>query len=428
LNTINSKIKSLRNVSANHILAFLPFTLFFPVGLMYAGVIFFLIAYVLCGNFKEKWQLVSTSPMLFPAITLSIFTIFIALIQQRDAHEFGSSFFHYQSYLFLLLFVSIGTGAWQQKAIHFLFLGAMVAASIFYLDAMGVLPPSSFVRSYQIYEGNKSILIALLLAITSAWMMHEWRIKKDRPLLRAFVLIYVVAALFLFAKSRTAMLLFFLLSSFMVLRNFRFGWKLISLIAGCVVILAFGVQHINKMDEPVTCLTKEMKDIHHLSGTEIAINRAICTVHQIRNYKNNQTVTADGMRLELFSNTLEMALEKPLLGHGIGNWLAAYKEKAKGSISEEMTTPHNDYLLYFFELGIFGVFALLSILVQQLIIAKKMITKEYHEKAMLLAMLTTAILFSSMFNAILRDGLFSMAMMILLAIPLAGVTRQTLKK
>lgn len=428
MNTINSKIQNLGKESAINILAFLPFTLFFPVGLMYAGVIFFLIAYILSGSFKEKWLLVSNSPMLFPIIILSIFTIFIALIQQSDAHEFGSNFFHYQSYLFLLLFVSIGAGAWQQKAMYFLFLGAMVAASIFYLDAMGVLPPSSLVRSYQIYAGNKSILIALLLALTSAWMMHEWRIKKDRPLLRAFAIIYVVTALFLCAKSRTAMLLFFLLSSFMVLRNFRFGWKLISFIAASIVILAFGVLHINKMDEPITCLTQEMKDIHHLSGTEIAINRAICTVHQIRDYKNNQVITKDGMRLELFSNTLEMALEKPLLGHGIGNWLAAYQEKAKGSISEEMTTPHNDYLLYFFELGIFGAFALLSILVQQLIIAKKMIRSEHHEKAMLLAMLTTTMIFSSMFNAILRDGLFSMAMMILLAIPLAGVTRQTLKK
>ena len=42
----------------------------------------------------------------------------------------------------------------------------------------------------------------------------------------------------------------------------------------------------------------------------------------------------------------------------MGQWLPLYQEKAKGSVSEKMTTPHNDYLLYWCELGIVGLISL----------------------------------------------------------------------
>ena len=166
------------------ILAALPLTLFFPVGLMYAGVLFFLLAFTLSGDYLQKWQNIKNSPLFIPIISLSLVSIVIALIQNRDASEFWSGFIHYQTYLFLLLFIAIGSGAWQQKAIHTFFAGAVISASIFYLDALHVLPQWKFFRSYQLYEGNKSILIGLLLAISSAWMLHEWRIKKNHHLIR----------------------------------------------------------------------------------------------------------------------------------------------------------------------------------------------------------------------------------------------------
>jgi len=93
-------------------------------------------------------------------------------------------------------------------------------------------------------------------------------------------------------------------------------------------------------------------------------------------------------------------------------------------ISEEMTTPHNDYLLYTTELGLAGLLALLWIWLSQLRIARHMSQSNHlvqQEYAMLLAMLGVTMMVGGMFNAILRDAVFGMAFMILLAIPLAGL-------
>jgi O-antigen ligase len=157
------------------------------------------------------------------------------------------------------------------------------------------------------------------------------------------------------------------------------------------------------------------------------LNRAICTVHQVRDFGQTKEVSQDGMRLELYMNTWQMIKASPLLGHGIGNWLTMYQQKAQGQISEKMTTPHNDYLLYWFELGIGGLIALLAIWLTQLRVAFQMVGSEHTERAMLVSMLTIAMMFAACFNAILRDGVFAFAMLILLAIPMAGVTRSALK-
>lgn len=84
-----------------------------------------------------------------------------------------------------------------------------------------------------------------------------------------------------------------------------------------------------------------------------------------------------------------------------------------------MTTPHNDYLLYAAELGLLGLAALCWLWISQLVVAFRI----GGRRGMQLAMLTAALLIGGMFNAILRDSVFGMAFMVLLAIPLAGVSR-----
>jgi O-antigen ligase len=191
--------------------------------------------------------------------------------------------------------------------------------------------------------------------------------------------------------------------------------------------LVFAINYIAHLPSPVTCLAKQMHDVHQMHGAEIMMNRAICTVHQVRDFGQTKQVSEDGMRLELYMNTWQMITASPWIGHGIGNWLPMYQQKAQGQISEKMTTPHNDYLLYWFELGLGGLVALLAIWLTQLRIAFRMVNSEHSERAMLVSMLTLSMMFAACFNAILRDGVFAFAMLILLAIPMAGVSHTTSK-
>lgn len=423
LNSVQPAQKHWRQALPQQILPWLPLSLFFPLAFMYTALLAYFAALLVSGGFKEKWTTMRSSPLLIPVLLLSVVSGLISVLHPHPAGEFSSAFLHYQTYLFLFPLLALGAGAWQQRAIHCFFGGALLASTFFYLHALGLLPEHQLFRSYTLYEGNKSILLGLLLALAAGWMLHEWRIKKDLQVWRALAFGYVVVALVLMTKSRTAICLFLLLCALFACRQFRFKlWQNLAVV-GMSLALAVGFYQLAQQPAPPSCFAKEMRETYQLNGAQIVVNRAICTAQQVRDFGQKKQVSEDGMRLEIYQNTWEMIVESPWLGHGIGNWLSAYKVKAQGQISAKMTTPHNDYLLYFFELGIFGFLALLGILFSQLRLAKRMMTGEYSERAMLLSMLTVTMMFAGLFNAILRDGVFGLAMMILLAIPLAGVRR-----
>lgn len=416
-----------RQTLPQQILSWLPVTLYFQVGLMYAGLVLFLLSWFFSGDWKNKISQIRSSALFVPVLALSFVSILIGLIHPRPEGEFAAAFSHYQSYWLLFPMLSLRGGAWQNQAVKHFFLGAILAATLFYLNALGALPAIKLFKSYVVYEGNKSILLGLLLAIAAAWMLHEWRLRKNQHVWRALAFIYVLLALALCTKSRTASLLFILLCGVLVCRNFRFRWWQVLASGAISTALVFAINYIAHLPSPVTCLAKQMQDVHKMHGAEIMMNRAICTVHQVRDFGQTKQVSEDGMRLELYMNTWQMIIASPWIGHGIGNWLPMYQQKAQGQISEKMTTPHNDYLLYWFELGLGGLVALLAIWLTQLRIAFRMVNSEHSERAMLVSMLTLSMMFAACFNAILRDGVFAFAMLILLAIPMAGVSRANSK-
>ncbi|MFZ6742112.1 O-antigen ligase family protein [Undibacterium sp. JH2W] len=405
------------------ILTVLPLTLFFPVGLMYGGVLLFYISLLVSGSYLKRIHRVRHSPMLLPILGLSLVSMVLAAMQDVPAEihkEFWPGFWHYQTYLFLLPFLSVTSGPWQRRAMQVFFAGAMLASTLFVANFLHLLPANTLFRSYVIYEGNKSILLGILMAVAAAWMLHELRRHKDHLLWRVLALVYVAAALILLAKTRTASLLFFILCGVLVLRKLGWSWR--TVVLPLILLAAVGGtwKYALSLPPPATCEVRLVQ----ASPWEIFKLRGLCTVHQLRDFSQGRKVNEDGMRLEIYKITSDIIAEEPWTGHGIATWMHLYQQEAKGLSSATMTTPHNDYLLYLTELGVVGLLALLVIWGAQFWIAFRMSVHENlntREMAMPLLMLTIAMMLGGMFNAILRDGVFGMAFMILLAIPLAGM-------
>ncbi|MFZ6770481.1 O-antigen ligase family protein [Undibacterium sp. Di26W] len=412
-----------RQALPQQILPVLPLTLFFPVGVMYFGVLLFYVALLVSGGFVRKIQRLRQSPMLLPISALSLVSVVIAASQgmpDDNAKEFWPGFWHYQTYLFLLPFLTVAPGAWQRRAMHVFFTGALLAASLFVANALHLLPANTLFRSYVVYEGNKSILLGILMAVAAAWMLHELRLHRDHLLWRVLAIVYVAASLILLAKTRTASLLFVLLCVILLLRQMGWSWRTFALPLVLLAALFGGWKYALSLPPPPTCEIRLVQ----AGPWEIFKLRSICTIQQLRDFSQGRKVNEDGMRLEIYRITADIIADDPWAGHGIASWMPLYQEKAKGLSSATMTTPHNDYLLYLTELGVFGLLALLGIWATQLWTVRRMSLHEHTrvwELSMPLLMLTVAMMLGGMFNAILRDGVFGMAFMILLAIPLAGL-------
>lgn len=380
------------------VLSFLPLTLFFPVGVVYFGVLLFLLALIASGDYRKKILTIRESPLFFPVLSLSVVSTFAALFLERPVGEFWSGYAHYQIYLFLLLFMCIGKGDWQRRAITIFLAGAVYGATLFYLNQLSLLPNIQPFSSYVVYSGNKSILLGILLGIAAGWMLYELTSLQERRWLwlRIAALIYVVIALLFFTRTRTASLIFGLLCTLIFLKHMTFSWRSAAWLVSIVLIIFISWQSA--------------------SGLRL---RVMNTVNDVTIFIQGGQVSSQGIRLDMYRTTAQIIAEKPLTGHGIGTWLSEYQTRENGSRIAEHTTPHNDYLLYCTEIGLIGLAALFWIWITQLLVAWRI----GGDHGMLLGMLSVAVMTTGMFNAALRDSLFGMPFMILLAIPLAGIAK-----
>lgn len=385
---------------AQFILSLLPITLFFPIGIGYAGILLFFAALLLGGHYRDRWQTVKDSPMLLPVLGLLLVTCTAGLFLERP-EKFWKAFMHYQIYLVLLVFISVGGGRWQQRALSVFFAGAVLAATLLYLNFFKLLPDWGLVQNYRAYAGNKSILIGILLGIAGGWMLNEICVRQDNRWLRIAAFLYIVFALLLLARTRTGSLILVFSCALVLLRYLTFSLRSVLLVIGTVLALAIAWQTASDVRQ-----------------------RLIGTVNDIKVFAAGGNVSPDGVRLEMYRITSDMIKEKPIAGHGIGTWELHYPERAKGLLSETMATPHNDYLLYAAEIGIVGLAALLWIWLTQLVVAVRI----GGTNGMRLLTIGVAIMFGGLVNAILRDALFGIAFMVLLSIPLAGINRHAYRQ
>lgn len=379
------------------ILSFLPFLLFFPKGFRHIGVLLFILALISSGNYRDKWESVRRSPIFWPSMAMLAVTCFAAVFLDRSAEKFWSSFGHYQIYLLLLLFISVGSGSWQHRARYVFIIGAVYGATLFYLAAFGLLPQVELFFNYQVYTSNRSILLGILLALAAGSLLLEvvdGHSNRARWVALATYL-YLSGAVLFFARTRTGALLLVILSGLVLIRAATRSWRR-GVVLGLALLLAL------------------------FSAWEFSSalrERTMQTVADVRAYASDGDPSSQGIRFEMYDITARIAAEKPFVGHGLGQWLPLYRQRAQGLASAAMTTPHNEYLLHATELGLLGLTALLGIWFAQLLTAHRI----GGRSGMHLAMLTWTLMVGGMFNAVLRDAVLGISFMILLAIPLAGI-------
>ena len=388
-----------RETKAQFILSFLPLTLYFPVGITNAGVLLFLLTLTCSGGYRTRLQNVRNSPIFVPVMTLLVVCCVAAVFQERSL-GFWKAFLHYQIYFFLLLFISVGGGRWQERAIMIFLIGAMYAATVFYFEELIGLPDWAIFQNYIEYQGNKSILIGILMALACGLILNDIFSNRSGRWLRIFAFLYICAALLMYAKTRSGSVILLLSCMIVTLRHLRFSRN------GFWIVLIFAL---------FLCVAWFIAD-----GVR---DRLLNIVHDLRAFSQGGAVSDGGVRLELYRITLDIIQQNPMFGSGIGNWVVQYPERAQGLFTQNMVTPHNDYLLYTAEIGLVGLLAQLWIWMVQLVTAIRV----GDDNGVRLFVFGVAIMFGAAVNAILRDALFGMAFMILLSIPLAGVSRQILR-
>jgi O-antigen ligase len=137
----------------------------------------------------------------------------------------------------------------------------------------------------------------------------------------------------------------------------------------------------------------------------------------VNEYEQGQKETSVGYLLDFYKNSLALLMEKPLLGHGTGSFTSEYRRlTGYGEGNLATNNPHNDYLWFGVEQGVFGIAALLGIIVTTVVQARNRARPEQWT-AMALA---AAMALGSLGNSLFSDNIPRTGFILLACALLAG--------
>ena len=342
-------MNSIRN-QAQQIL-FILLGVFIPTSIAISNFLIggLVLCWILEGDFLKKITQIKQSKWI-----LSIFgliSLYVLGLCWGDNHL--NAEWQFQRLALLLVFPIFITTEFKQKTIKravIAFLGtAVISALVALAINSNVINPLGEYFSFIGIEDNSAFMkynyhnVILALAFSLCLYILIEKKSKYRYLLLFFLLIY---ALSIFTeKGRAGQVIFNLSAVFYILYYNR--KHLLRLCA--LLVLLFSFQFIV------------------YKSTEVYKNRLDTLSNIIQNNGERGEGKIDDIRYIFVKESLDRIIKNPILGYGTGSFGTIFTHEVKsGYVFDTHTTPHNQYLYVWFELGIFGLLLLLSIFFHQI--------------------------------------------------------------
>lgn len=299
-------------------------------------------------------------------------------------------------------------------------IAAALVGGLSCVDHVGWLPASLLWSSSVQAEGNQRIVNSLMLALGAALcLIHALAstqpassrspgvagatpdgAARTRPVQRVFWMLAATAAVagLSVQDRRTGMVALPVLLAVLALASQRQPWRRLAWV--------------------VTVLALSLAAWQFSPGVRARIDEGL---REVKTYQSTDRAdTSWGMRLRLAEHSLDLWLTAPLLGHGVGSWMAEFRQRVQpGLLISVHTTPHNEYLLVAAQLGSVGVLLLIGLLACNLHLAWRS-----GQAGLPLLVVWSAIAWSGWFNVVLRDSKFALPLLLLAGMA-GAASRQT---
>ena len=325
---------------------------FIPTSIAITNLIigFLALFWILERDFKVKFDIIKSSKWMLAIFAL--IGLYVLGMFWGDQHL--NADWQFQRLALLLIFPVLMTMHLNQQTIKraafaFLataFISAVTAVAInnniilTLSEYLGFIDPSWRNSAFITYNYHNVILA---LATTLSFYLLIERKSKYTYLLLLFIGVYAVS---IFTERGRAGQVIFNLSSvfYIVYYNRR---KLLRLCAFLILLFSFQLVIYN--------------------STNVYKDRFDSVSNIIQNNGDRGEGKTKDIRYVFVKGSLSRILEKPIFGYGTGSFGTIFENEVKsGHYFDKHTTPHNQYLYVWFELGILGLVLLLLIFYHQL--------------------------------------------------------------
>lgn len=344
-----------------------------------------LLCWIAGGRYREKWAAVRANP--FVLLPCGLFLLYLAgaSYSMGGASEVLRALDKASVILLIPLLIALNPGQEFRDRALYAFMAAILATLVLsFLLWMGAVPEGG---EYDIIKGvrqdpagfRKHITHGVLMAFGALAFALKAR-EATRPGLRLVLALVALLATFnvlFMVHGRTgqlvlaALLLYFLFSSL--------RWR--GLVVAAAAVAAVGG----------TAYVVPSSALHQRVRTTIA---------EISDWRAGKPAQLQNMRLEAWSNSVQIVKAHPLIGVGTGGFAAAYAKQVEGTSMMPLGQPENQYLLTTVQLGAVGLAALLALFAAQWHLAARLATRTDTELARALV-ITMAV--GCLFNSFLLD-------------------------
>ena len=331
---------------------FILLGVFIPTSIAITNFILALLAlcWIFEGNFKSKFEHIKSSKWV-----ISVFALIglYGLGLLWGGNHLNAEW-QFQRLALLLIFPVLLSMELKQKTIKravIAFLGTafISALAAILINNKIILPLGNYLSFIEVSWRNSAFItynyhnVILALATTLSFYILVERKSKYPYLLLLFIAIYTLS---IFTERGMAGQVIFNLSAvfYILYYNRKHLLRLVAL-----MLLLFSFQYII------------------YKSTKVYKNRFDVMSNIIQNNGDVGEGKLEDIRYVFVKESLSRVLEKPLLGYGTGSFGTIFKAEVKsGHYFDKHTTPHNQYLYVWFELGVLGLILLLSIFYHQI--------------------------------------------------------------
>jgi len=383
------KVSYVRNTEKmfNFFLVLACFSISLPTAWMSFSSAMLLLFWLLTGNFKDKLIRIKSNPLAVAVIYLLLIYL-IGMFYSSADWSLRETFFlkYFKLILIPILISSVSSDALRKKALNAFLYGTFLLLFISYFKWLKIFPMDLGLHDIhdplQGFTGFKNrIAHNIIISFSMLLMLYKFSSEKTRwrwlYLTLAFLMFFDIMFL---VNGRTGQLTAIVLLLFFMLHR----WSIKAFIYPIIVLLVL----------------LPFKD----QLNKIKPDRLLGTYSEIHDFSNNNQTSA-GLRLEMYKNTLKLAFKSPLFGFGTGALKGEYRKAFEHTniIVSDVPNPHNQYILTFFELGLFGLLAFLNIFYQSYKLAFQFLKKEPLIAYSIFGLLITFMM-GSLFNSLLLDA------------------------
>ena len=295
------------------------------------------------------------------------------------------------------------------RALHHFGIAAALVGLLSGLDHVGWLPASLLWSSSVQAEGNQRIVNSLMLALGAALCLVHAMAPTQAADSRSPAV--AGAASGEGVRARQMKRVFWVLAAAAAITGLSLQDRRTGMVALPVMLavlaLASQRQPGRRLALLVTVLALSLAAWQFSPGVRARIDEGL---REVKSYQSSDRAdTSWGMRLRLAEHSTDMWRSAPLLGHGVGSWMAEFRQRVQpGLLISVHTTPHNEYLLVAAQLGSVGVLLLIVLLACNLHRAWRS-----GPAGLALLVVWTAIAWSGWFNVVLRDSKFALPLLLL---------------